>query len=226
MSQFASWDATSGLTAGWAGAAGPGATARVDAGSLLYAQGDTDTRFYLIRSGYVQAAISRPDGQPLLLEIFGPGTLFGEGAAFDGLARYVTTTAVTDCELGVYEAPAIAQRMAADPTLALGLIRIMSAKQRTLAQKLAGVTAAQPADRVSELLRRIARMQAHTQGHGDIAPGCHIDLTHEEIGAMTGLSRVTVTRVLRQLAARGLLATGLRRIDIPAGSALLGISRY
>ncbi|MCJ0764232.1 Crp/Fnr family transcriptional regulator [Variovorax terrae] len=220
MSQFASWDASSALAAGWAAAAGPGAAMRAGAGALIYAQGDVDPRFYLIRSGFVQASIERPDGQPLLLEIFGPGTLFGEGAAFDGLRRYVTTTAVTECELGVYEAPAIQRRMAAEPALALELIRIMSAKQRTLAQKLAGVTAALPADRVCELLRRIARMPGRGAG------GCHVDLTHEEIGAMTGLSRVTVTRVLRQLAAQGLVVTGLRRIDIPPGSALLGIARY
>jgi CRP-like cAMP-binding protein len=220
MRQFASWDATSRLAQSWVDAAGPGLPVRAGAGTLVYAQGDLDSRFYLISSGFVQATIARPDGQLLLLEIYGPGTLFGEGTAFDGLHRFVTCTAVTACEFGVYDAQKIQQRMAREPALALELMRIMSAKQRTLALKLAAIAAAPPIDRVRDLLSRIARARVDGQG------GCHIDLTHEEIAAMTGLSRVTVTRVLRQLAVQGHVVTGLRRIDIPAGSALLGIARY
>jgi CRP-like cAMP-binding protein len=214
MSEFASWDAGAPYAHAWEAAAGPGRAWRPRAGTLVFAQGASDARFYLIRSGFVRASIEKADGQPLLLEIFGPGTLLGEGAAFDGRPRYVTATAATDCLLAVYDIQEVRTRMASEPALALALIGIMSAKQRTLAQKLAVIAAAPPQERVGELLRRVARMQS-------AAGPWHVDLSHEEIAAMTGLSRVSVTRVLRQFTARGVIATGRRRIAIPAGSALM-----
>lgn len=216
MSEFASWDASSALSAAWVAAAGPGAPRACAAGTLIFAQGDVDPRFYLLHAGFVQASIARPDGEFLLLEIFGPGTLFGEGAAFDGLPRYVTTTAVTDCTLGVYEAREVRERIAQQPALALELIRIMSAKQRSLATKVAGLSGTVPEQRVTELLRRVARLHGGARGSGG-----RVQLTHDEIAAMTGLSRVTVTRALKQLSDQGLIATRRGRIDIPQGSAVL-----
>ena len=214
MSEFASWDAGASFTGTWDAAAGPGRAWHARAGALIFLQGALDPRFYLIRSGFIRASIEKENGQPLLLEIFGPGTLLGEGAAFDGRPRYVTASAATDCLLAVYDIHDVRARIAGEPALALALIGIMSAKQRTLAQKLAVLAAASPEERVRELLRRVARMHA--------AKGpWHVDLTHEEIAGMTGLSRVSVTRVLRQLAGHGAITTARRRIEIPAGSTLM-----
>jgi CRP/FNR family transcriptional regulator, cyclic AMP receptor protein len=210
MKSYPSWHSAVRWPADWLALAGPGETRRVGRGTVLYRQGDRQPRFFLIRSGAVEVTIADPDGEPLLLEILGPGTLFGEGAAFEDAPRYVSATAAADCELGLYDAGRMREHILREPRVALELIRLMSAKQRTLAQKLAAVAIAEPETRVRHLLRRLAAGTAD----GNIA------LTHEEIAAMTGLSRVSVTRVLRAFAGEGLIVTHRGRIEVPPGSAL------
>lgn len=168
----------------------------------VYAQGETSSKFYFVVSGLVQVSIIRADGVEILLEMMGPNTICGESAAFDGLPRYSCAIAVETSEAIEFDATRLLPALRSDPTLALALLNATSLKQRALALRLDNLGSRDPEERVLELLGRLSKMFAAEHPNGRILLS---RLTHEQIAAMTGTTRVTVTRTLGRLRKRGAL---------------------
>lgn len=216
VSTFSSWDAARRLSAPWQARTDVGRIRRLAAGDTLYSQGDTHDRFYLVRTGLLHTTVLRPSGQALLLEIFGPGAIFGEASAFIDTQRYVTAVAVTPAVLSEYRAADIAAMVAAEPQLAISLIQLLGIKHRILIGKLLSLTAASPQARLIGLLGRLALTAEDPS---------QVRLTHEQLASMAALTRVTVTRALKVLAEEGLISTrskGVEILDAPALIARLG----
>ncbi len=175
-------------------------TRRFRAGAHIYRQGDVSTFFYFVKQGMVQVSILRADGTQVVLEHMGGNSLCGEAGAFDGLPRFSTAEALEDTEALEFDASRITDLIAADPSVALALLRLTSLKQRVLALRLEHLVSQDPEERILELLHRLGTMFAvdHPRGRKIVS-----QLTHEQIASMTGVSRVTVTRRLGQLRAAG-----------------------
>lgn len=220
-SAYASWDASLALSTPWIEATHLGSVVNLAAGDVLAREGERHSYFYLLRSGFVHSTVQRSNGAEFLLEIFGPGAIFGEGPAFADNPRPTTTRAVAPSILSRYLPADITQKFSTMPELAASLIRLLGFKNQMIVEKLAGVASAAPQERVVDLLLRIARLQSSrgfspAQESGNL----QVDLTHEKIAAMTALSRVTVTRTLNLLAREGVIETRAKQVIIHDASAL------
>jgi len=191
--------------------AGAGRVMRFDRGQILYEQEARSGRFFYIRSGLVQISMIREDGSELVLEYMGPKTICGEGAAFDGLARFSGASALEPTEAIAFDAAHMPPVFARNPAFAMALMQITSLKQRVLAVRLEQLAAREPEGRILELFQRLGRMFAEPHPDGLLLVP---HLTHEQIAAMTGVTRVTVTRTLARLREAG-------RIDHVDGRTLL-----
>jgi CRP-like cAMP-binding protein len=202
----------------WLGAVELGTIVRRDSGQTLYHELSSHGYFYLIRSGFVYTNVQRPNGPPLLLDIFGPGAIFGEGSAFTGPVRSATATTITPVVLSQYHPTQIAKAFSEQPELAVSLIKLLGTKNRLLLNKLSRFTSPDPEERLVELLARVA--QTWRDDLGGEATASHdpharsVYLTHEQIAAMTALSRVSVTRALKSLAEQGMVATRSKHVEI------------
>ncbi|RZL62631.1 MAG: Crp/Fnr family transcriptional regulator [Variovorax sp.] len=206
-SAYASWDAARSLSKAWLDNTHIGVVQNLATNGVLYAQGDHHDCFYLVRSGFVHTTVLRSDGSQLLLEIFGPGAIFGEASAFIDKPRYVTATAVSDCVLSRYHAGEIQALLAESPALVVTLLQLLGIKHRILIDKLASFASSSPEARLIDLFGRAAlgqRQSAVPQPR----------LTHAQIASMTGLSRVTVTRTLKTMAARGWVTTRSKGVEV------------
>ena len=172
---FPSWDACIPHTDIWLQAGGIGRVRRCKRGEVLYSQHQPHRYFYLLRSGFVRADMGRENGRRLTLEVMGPGSLFGEGAAFDGGLRYVDAWCVTDVVLSIYE-PAEVSRAPQGIALFESLVKIMSAKQRVLAAKLLHFAESNPELRLRQLLARSANGPVKRRGQGNAVPSGNGDL--------------------------------------------------
>lgn len=205
----AAWHAARTLSGVWLESTDIGTVQRLSNREILYKQGDTHDCFYLVRSGFIHTTVLRSNGSRLLLEIYGPGAIFGEASAFIDRPRYVTAEAVTPVVISCYRASDIQRFVEKDPKLVVSLLQLLGYKHRLLIDKLTSVTASTPEQRVIDLLARVVLGTPMD----DTPP---MPLTHEQIAAMTGLSRVTVTRTLGALADKGLVTTrskGVKVID-------------
>jgi CRP/FNR family transcriptional regulator, cyclic AMP receptor protein len=182
----------------------------------LYEQGTTSTKFYLVLSGLVQVSIVRVDGIEVVLEYMGPETICGEGAAFDCLPRFSSAIAVEDTETIEFDAARIeAAIFRQHPEFASALLRVASLKQRVLAVRLEHLSSRSPEVRIMDLLQRLQEMFAVDYAGARLLV---THLTHEQIAAMPGTSRVTVTRSMRCLRDEG-------KIDIIDGHILVKAQR-
>ena len=141
----------------------------------------------------------------------GQWAICGEGAAFDGQPRFSSAVAQEDTEVIVFDANEVGKAFQLAPDFALALLKITSMKQRVLGIRAQYLASANPEARISELLRRLAELYGKPQDCGLLID---IALTHDQIAAMTGTSRVTITRVLKKLREEGAIQARGKQIWI------------
>jgi putative ABC transport system ATP-binding protein len=82
--------------------AGTPAKVTLDAGGILFAQGDPGDRVYVLEDGEMELARTLLDGEREILAVARPGDYFGELAPLFGLQRAATARALTDSVLTSY----------------------------------------------------------------------------------------------------------------------------
>lgn len=109
-----------------------GGSVRVEAGAVLFREGDPSDRAYLLERGEVEVSVER-DGRRHVLCRKGPGELFGEMALVDGGRRCATVTAVTACGLVPITRERLLARLdQADPVLRLCLASLTNRLRWTI----------------------------------------------------------------------------------------------
>lgn len=180
-------------------------------GEYLYRQGDVDSRFFFILRGRVQIFTGREDGAEFVLEVMGQWAICGEGAAFDRQPRFSSALALENTEVIVFDVNEVCRAFQEIPEFAVALLRITSMKQRILGIRAQYLASSKPESRIAELLHRLADLYGKPQ---EGAVMIDISLTHEQIAAMTGTARVTITRVLKRLREQGAIQTRGKQIWI------------
>ncbi len=73
---------------------------KLDAGEILFCQGDHAESFYLLRKGQMQLYLESPDGQEKVIDVVHGGQLFAEAVTFfEGQVYPVNAQAMQYCEL-------------------------------------------------------------------------------------------------------------------------------
>ncbi len=165
---------------------------RVDAGRLVFAQGDLVGSLHVVRSGLLRIAVHSPEGRFGVLDVLEAGDVFGETALFGPARSPVEIRAVTECRV----TPVPREVWPPDVTerLAGRLSRISESLADTLVLDVE--------------TRLVRRLLALSQRHGTpVGDGVRIELalTQTELAAMIGVSRETVNRTVAALVARGRL---------------------
>jgi CRP/FNR family transcriptional regulator, cyclic AMP receptor protein len=107
--------------------------APVRQGRLLFAEGDTARRFWLIRSGHVALDVHAPGGRQLIVETLGPGDLLGLSWLVPPFQWQFSATAVQDTMTFEFNADAVRAACESDAGLGYQLLqRVMSAASSRL----------------------------------------------------------------------------------------------
>ena len=107
--------------------------APVRQGRLLFAEGDTARRFWLIRSGHVALDVHAPGGRQLIVETLGPGDLLGLSWLVPPFHWQFSATAVQDTMTFEFNAEAVREACESDAGLGYQLLqRVMSAASSRL----------------------------------------------------------------------------------------------
>lgn len=170
-------------------------------GEIIYRQGDFASTFCYLKNGRVSVFMTSIDGMEKTLNTASKGELLGEGAFFDKKPRVSSARAVTNCEVVMIDEQTLTNLFTKHPKLAFELLEILSNRIRLLSAQLDSMTFLQ-AD------ARIARLLLQSEKDGRVA------LTHEEIAAAVGVSRVTVSKTLGKFSANGDISTAYRKIVI------------
>ena len=172
------------------------------AGQMVYLQGTRPECFYYLISGSVRSFISSSSGEERVLAVHRAGDLMGEASFFDGCPRVTSAMALEDCRILTIDRAQLDAAFQRHPELALPMLQYLARTVRMLSDHVE--SSSLPArQRVMRWL-----LSQPTDENGTLKA------THEGIGQAVGLSRVTVSRVLGELAALGLVKLGYRSIAI------------
>src|SRR5882724_186080 len=98
-------------------------------GAAIFSKGDPGNSLVAVISGTVKISISSADGRAAILNLIGPGEIFGEVALLDGLARTADATANTNCEIYVIDRREFIPFVRSQPALAMKLIELLCTRR-------------------------------------------------------------------------------------------------
>lgn len=169
-------------------------------GQLIYIQGQSPDYLYCLQSGAVRTSILSDQGEEKLLTVYQAGSIFGEASFFDGMPRVSTATAQTDCLIVPLDRQTVDGLFRRDPALASAMLAYLARTVRLLSGHV-DTMSFQKADQ---------RLKHQLLNH----PSDTFSVTHEELAAALGVSRVTVSRILGEFSKKGLIRTGYGTITI------------
>jgi CRP-like cAMP-binding protein len=165
-------------------------------GATILSKGDTGSSLVAVASGTVKISVSSPDGRSAILNLIGPGEVFGEVAVLDGQARTADAIANTNCEIYVFDRRDFLPFVRSQPALAMKLIELLCARIRWTSDQVEQVILQDLPGRLASALLRLTEKNKTSTG------GRAIAVTQQEISEMVGMTRESINKQLRAWAAR------------------------
>ncbi len=171
-------------------------------GRIFYTPGETGEVLFLLKRGRVQIYRLSADGKKLVIATLEPGTLFGE-MALVGQGMYNTfAEAVEPCTLCALSRRDVEMLVTQFPRVGIRLLetvghRLMDAETRLEALAFKSIPA-----RLAALLLGLAQNN-FVDGE-----------THQDLAEQIGTYRETVTQILNDFKARGMIDIQRKRIEI------------
>jgi len=160
---------------------------------VVFHRGDPADSLHLIVSGRFAVRVLTPLGDTALIAVHGPGDAFGELALVtDGAVRSATVTALEPAETRSVYRDDFARLQRRYPSVNEVLVRLLAEQVRRSNER---ILEAHYVDADRRVLRRLAEL---SRIYGDGTSGTEIPLTQEDLAEMSGTSRATVNRVLRE----------------------------
>lgn len=200
------------------------AVAREDAyraRELVFTEGDPATWFCVVRSGHVKIFRQSRAGKDVVLELLGPGELFG-GVAVMERRPYPASAQATE--------PAVVVKIPADPVITLSerhpsIIRemafMMGRRLRTAHDSVKSLASDPVEARLAATLLRLAEREGTRDAHGLTLP---FHLTRQSLADMTGTTVETTIRVLSRWLKDGLVREHGHHLVVPSVDALRNLA--
>jgi CRP/FNR family transcriptional regulator, cyclic AMP receptor protein len=165
-------------------------------GATIFSKGDPGNSLYAVISGTVKISISSPEGRNAILNLIGPGGVFGDMAVLDGQARSADATANTNCEIYVIDRRDFLPFMRSQPALAMKFIELLCARLRRTSDQVEQVILQDLPGRLASALLGLTEKTTAESDRRTIA------ITQQEISEMVGMTRESINKQLRAWSAR------------------------
>lgn len=181
------------------------------AGEVIFHRDDPGQVLYVIRTGRVKICLTGPEGQEIVLALFGAGDYFGELALLDGQPRSASAVAVEPTEALALQRSDFIHAVERHPRIAISVLHVLAQRLRQTDSMVEDLLFLDVHGRVAKKLLELA------ETHG--APtkeGIRIELrlTQGELASMVGASRESVNKVMGYFTDKGLVSTDKYRVTI------------
>jgi CRP-like cAMP-binding protein len=180
---------------------------RVGRNTVLFDKGDAPTGVYIVLFGQVKLALTSSSGEEKVLQIFGPGSSFGEAVLFLERGYPVRAQALGDAMLLKVSREALFEAIDANPGLARRMLGGLSARLHDLVHDVEAYSMRSSAQR---LVGYLLHLSAGSDGGTAIA----LPTTKHVVASRLNLTAETLSRVLHALVEEGLIEVEGRRITI------------
>jgi CRP/FNR family transcriptional regulator len=192
---------------------------QLEAGAVVFLEGDSSDTCYVVRSGVARAIREHPDGRSITLAHFTAGDIFGELAMFDAEPRSATVDTIEPTEVIAIPGRDV-QRLIRDyPEIAVKLITALAHRLRATNERLARQSFQTVQSRVAAVLAQMVQdAREGNAGESDVV----VTLTQADLAKLAGSSRESASRFLATLERSGVITQGRGRVTVHNPDALEG----
>lgn len=184
----------------------------LDEGEVLFSQGEAGDALYALESGELEVSVLSAEGRKLSLDVFHPGTVFGEIALFDQGVRTATITARAPSTLMQVQRSDLLGLIRANPGMAVSLFELLGRRLRAISGQLHQHV-------FLSLQMRLARKVLHLTGGGE-HPSVVLMMSQGELADFVGASREAVSKALTAWTREGYIEATRKQIRILDRAAL------
>jgi CRP/FNR family cyclic AMP-dependent transcriptional regulator len=168
--------------------------------SVVINEGDEAGSLFILLSGRVQAFLSNESGRTVTLSTQEAGSFFGELSLLDGELRSASVMTLEPTVCVLIPRRAFQAWLQEHPDAALSIIRSLTRRIRTLTESVRGLALS---DVYGRLVKSLTGMAAAEGDSWVIDP----KPSHQDLANIVGCSREMVSRIMKDLARGGYLAT-------------------
>jgi CRP/FNR family transcriptional regulator, cyclic AMP receptor protein len=198
---------------------------KYDTDAAVFFQGEPSDSLYMLLKGSVKVTGASEEGAEKILDILGPGEIFGELAMLDGHPRSATVTTCEPTEMASISRKDFQTFVASRPEILWKLMESLCERLRKTSGSMLEMSSKEVPYRLLAALHQL------TEKYGQVAPDgtCLISLKFgvQDLAAMVGSNKEVVSRLLRQYEADGLIELGKdKKIIVPDPAALARALEY
>lgn len=175
--------------------------------TVFYA-GDPGLSLCIVRSGRIKLSRSSAEGREIVIDLFGPGEVFGELALFDGEPRSADAVAIEPSELILLDRDEFIRFLLERAPVAVQLLTILAKRLRRDAQLLEDAAFQDVPGRLARTILRFAVRPS--DGGTPITPR----LNQTDLAGLVGTTRETLNKWLGFFQDQGLIELDKRRIRV------------
>ncbi|MGC5582777.1 Crp/Fnr family transcriptional regulator [Ornithinimicrobium sp. W1679] len=180
-------------------------------GEVVFHEGDPGDSLYVVISGKVKLSRTSGDGRESLLQVLGPGEMFGELSLFDPGPRLSTAYVVSTADFISLGNDALRLFLADHPEVAMQMLAGLAHRLRRTNEGISDLVFTDVPGRVAKALLDLAERFGRRGEHGLLV--AH-ELTQEELAQLVGASRETVNKALADFAHRGWISLGAKSVTL------------
>lgn len=170
-------------------------------GGLLFSQGDSADRFFVVLAGRVNLLALTDGGEQSIIEVINPGETFAEAAIFASGRFPLTAEMAAATRLLTIPAASFLHRLSRQPGLPAQLLAALAHRQRRLTEEVADLKGRSPVQRLGLFLLGLAESAGPTAE-------LRLPLTKTQLASRLGLAPESLSRALARLRPMGVTTQG------------------
>lgn len=180
---------------------------KVNKGEILFSEGDEGKGFFVIAEGRLKVFKVSPEGKEQILHILGSGQPFGEVSVFAGQRFPANAQALENSRVFFLPRAAIVDLIAANPSLALNMLAVMSKKLRQFTVQIENLSLKEVPARLASYLVYLAE----ERGDGDVIT---LKISKGQLASILGTIPETLSRIFAKLSGQNLIRVEGKRIIV------------
>jgi len=184
---------------------------RAERTEVLFRRGDPAMGFHILVFGQVKLAFTSPRGDEKVVDLIGPGGSFGEAVMFMERPHVVTAQALSDSLLLYIPREVVFEELERDPRFVRRIIAGLSIRLHSLMSDLESDSLNSGTQRIIGYLLRDSEDDPKSKRTLEVT----LPATKGVIASRLSLTQEHFSRILHDLAARGLVEVNGRSIFIP-----------
>jgi CRP-like cAMP-binding protein len=178
-------------------------------GEVIVGRGAQLPGVLVLSTGTVKLSLRSAEGEERVLRIVGAGDGFGEPTALLGKPCLYDAIALTDAKLFSLPAAAIFNLVARDRRFARFMVQALATRSYTVLAEFEAATTQRGAQRLAGYLESLRKRDGARS-----TPKVQLPVSKTVVAALLGMKKETLSRLLRQFSADGMIGMTRREIAI------------